>query len=93
VSKAVRQRCVALALHLGHSSSSTQAIGVKRPSNKVLNILQACACWNGPESACTAAPIDLQARSSFGFHTVTFTAFMFCVLQMSVMLTGNVGDC
>ncbi len=42
VSKAVRQRCVALTLHLGHSSSSTQAIGVKRPSNKVLNILQAC---------------------------------------------------
>ncbi|DBA87543.1 TPA: hypothetical protein ACH3X1_004571 [Trebouxia sp. C0004] len=34
VSKAVRQRSVALALHLGHSSSSAHSIGVKRPSNK-----------------------------------------------------------
>ncbi|KAL0052197.1 hypothetical protein WJX82_009614 [Trebouxia sp. C0006] len=34
VSKAVRQRCVDLALHLGHSSSATQSIGVKAPSNK-----------------------------------------------------------
>lgn len=34
VNGAVRQRCVALALHLGHSSSATQSIGVKRSSNK-----------------------------------------------------------
>ncbi|KAL0028633.1 hypothetical protein WJX79_007029 [Trebouxia sp. C0005] len=34
VSKAVRQKCVALALHLGHSSSSAHSIGVKRPLNK-----------------------------------------------------------
>ena len=47
VSNAVRQRCVALALHLGHSSSATQSTGVKHASNKVLNFLEACACWTG----------------------------------------------
>jgi hypothetical protein len=78
VSKAVRQRCVDLALHLGHSSSATQSIGVKAPSNKVLYVPQAWDLlkWNTMFIYCgTIAFADKQQLWVSHCHIHCFHAF------------------